>query len=135
MKLLLIGFLAVQIAAVICTNRRHGSTSRNPASFLLRKVCVEVAGMKEKVVGLEEKVAGLEDENEALKEKVTGLEEKVAGLEDENAALKEKVTGLEEKVAGVEDGNAALKLPGNPYFFVIFFIFHLTQVYTIQIYN
>ena len=115
MKMLLIGFLAVQITAVVCTNRRHGTSSRNSASFLLRKVCVEVAGMKEKVVGLEqdnaalkEDVAGLEQDNAALKEDVAGLEEKVVGLEKENVALKEDVAGLEQEIT-------TLKQPGNPY--------------------
>ena len=124
MKLLLIGFLTVQITAVIYAYRRHGSSPRNSASFLLRKVCVEVAGMKEKVVGLEQ-------DNAAFKEDVAGLEEKVFAMEKENAALKENVAGLEqdnealkEDVAGLEQEITTLKQPGNPYVtndFTIFF--------------
>ena len=70
MKFLLICFLAVQITAVFCTYRRHGQ-----ASFLLRKVCEELAGMKGKVAGLEEEVAELKEE--------------VAGLKEENSAMKQ----------------------------------------------
>ena len=100
MKLVLIGFLAVQITAVVCTYRRHGASSRNSASFLLRKVCVEVAGMKEKVVGLEQ----------------------------DNAALKEDVAGLEEKVIGLEKEITILKQPGNPYVTNDFYhLFHLDE--------
>ena len=119
MKFLLIGFLAVQITVVVCTYRRHGTSSRNSASFLLRKVCVEVAGMKEKVVGLEQNNAALKEDVAGLEEKVVGLEEKVVGLEKENAALKEDVVGLEIEIT-------TLKQPGNPYVandFTIFFPF------------
>ena len=107
MKFLLIGFLAVQITAVVCTYRRHGTSSRNSASFLLRKVCVEVAGMKEKVIGLEQDNAALKEDVAGLEGKVVGLEEKVVGLEKENAALKEDVVGLEKEIT-------TLKQPGNP---------------------
>ena len=84
MKILLICLLAVQIASVACTyrSRRHGKSSRNSASFLLRKVCVEVAGMKGKVAELEEEVTCLKEENLELKEKV-------AGLEEENSVIKQ----------------------------------------------
>ena len=83
MKILLICLLAVQIASVACAyrSRRHGKSSSS-ASFLLRKVCVEVAGMKGKVAELEEEVAGLKEENLELKEKV-------AGLEEENSVIKQ----------------------------------------------
>ena len=71
MKILLLCFLAVQVKAVFCTHRRHGQ-SRNSASFLLRKVCVEVTGLKEEV-------SGLKEENLVLKKKVAELEENIAG--------------------------------------------------------
>ena len=77
MKLLLIGFLVVQITAVVYTYRRHGAPSRNSASFLLRNVCVEVAGMKEKVVGLEQ-------DNAALKEDVAGFGGKGSWIGERN---------------------------------------------------
>ena len=86
MKILLICFLAVQVKAVFCTYRRHVQSARNSASFLLRKVCVEVAGLKQDV-------AGFKGENVELKAEV-------AGLKEENLGLKEKLAGLEEAVAG-----------------------------------
>ena len=80
MKILLICLLVVQITAVSCTYRRQ--SSRNSVSFLLRKVCVEVTGLKEEVAGLKKEVAGLKEEN-------LRLTEKVAGLEEENSAMKQ----------------------------------------------
>ena len=71
MKILVICLLVVQVKAVFCTYRRHVQ-SRNSASFLLRKVCVEVTGLKEEV-------SELKEENLVLKKKVAELEEDIAG--------------------------------------------------------
>ena len=109
MKLQLICFFAVQIAFVVCTHRRYGTSSRDPVSFLLRKVCVEVTGLKEEVAGiklensvLNDEVAGLKEENLALKEKVTELETEVTGLEAEMDGLKEENSALNDRVSAVE---------------------------------
>ena len=82
MKLLLICLFAVHIASVVCTYRRNGASSRNSVSFLLRKVCVEVTGLKEEVTG--------------LKREITGLNEDIAGLKEENSALNDRVSATEE---------------------------------------
>ena len=73
MKNLMIYLLAVQITTVSCTYKRQ--SSRNSVSYLLRKVCVEVTGLKE--------------DNLELKEKVAALEEVVAGLTVEVAGSKQ----------------------------------------------
>ena len=79
----------MQIVSVVGTySRRHGTSSRNSASFLLRKVCVEVTGLKEDVAGLNAEVAG--------------LNAKVAGLEEENEELKEEIDGLNDRVSATE---------------------------------
>ena len=71
----------MQIVSVVGTYRRHGASSRNSASFLLRKVCVEVTGLKEAVAGLNAKVAGLEEENSELKEEIDELNDRVSATE------------------------------------------------------
>ena len=81
MKFLLV-FLAVQISTVVCAYRRHGTLSRNSNTFLLRKVCVEVAGLKEEI-------ACLKEENADLKKENAGFKEEIADLKEENAAMKQ----------------------------------------------
>ena len=108
MKLQLISFFVVQIACVVCTHRRHGTPSRNSASFLLRKVCVEVTGLKEEVAGLKEENSALKEKVTELATEVTGLEAEVTGLEAEVTGLEAEVTGLEAEIDGLKEENSAL---------------------------
>ena len=108
MKLLLICLFAVHITFVVCTYRRHGASSRNSVSFLLRKVCVEVTGLKEEVAELKEEVDGLKEENSSLKEDVTELETEVTGRNEEIDGLKEEIDGLKEEIDGLKEENSAL---------------------------
>ena len=86
----------MQIVSVVGTyGRRHGTSSRNSVSFLLRKVCVEVTGLKEDVAGLNAEVAGLNAE-------VAGLNAEVAGLKEENTELKEEIDELNDRVFDTE---------------------------------
>ena len=102
MKLLLVCLFVVHITSVVCTYRRHGASSRNSASFLLRKVCVEVTGLKEEVTELKREVTGLKEENSALKEDVTELETEVSGLKEDIAGLMEENSALNDRVSATE---------------------------------
>ena len=89
MKFLLVYFLVVHISTVVCAYRRHGTSSRNSASFLLRKVCVEVAGLKEEIADLKEENADFKEEIADLKEENADLKEEIADLKEENPAMKQ----------------------------------------------
>ena len=105
MKFLLVYFLVVQIPTVIYAYRRHGTSSRNSASFLLRKVCVEVAGLKEEI-------ADLKEEKADFKEEIADFKEEIADLKEENADFKEEIADLKEEIADLKEENQAMMQPG-----------------------